>query len=514
MVLKNAKRILAVIVSGVMVAGASLTAFATDTTTANGDIIVEYDDSVEISFDTVTVPLIGQDTFDFTLDPTGLLHQFEPATYDAGTVYFTKENTAAKLEAANASTTDNTGHIFKKKYTKLATTDAAWTGAGGTTLVKTLDNDAIDEVNTGFCVWCPKAGSTYAGEFVEIDASNIGDWFELVNPQGTNPLAIQLKSGYKKNVGTTKTACSGDIYKIEYDDVSTGITDSDVDPISNYVTVDTSGVVTAVKNLYLGDAKSAATVTDVKYTDSETKQTGSSDNVFVQNLSTKVKTVSAKIKLTNVDGIEFVDDPTSDFDSTDTDPKMYIAAKDANGEVALAGQGDGTATATYTKDLTKASVTELLYAVGTNSVTGGNSYSRYEEYGTTYDNNSFYIVAQANTSTDAKEAWKEWAKQITASTKPAIEIVYSIKDKAAPYVSATTISSSSNAVTVTPPSGVTVSSIVLTKAAGGTVTLSSGTHYTVSGSTYTFDSGMLGNHATGKITFTFSDSKTEELTIQ
>ncbi len=87
-----------------------------------------------------------------------------------------------------------------------------------------------------------------------------------------------------------------------------------------------------------------------------------------------------------------------------------------------------------------------------------------------------------------------------------------IEAAATSRVSASTISTTSNPVTLTLPDGVTVTSLVLALD-GSNVTLVSGNHYTISGSTLTVTK-YASSWAGGTITITYSDSVTETLTCQ
>jgi hypothetical protein len=81
----------------------------------------------------------------------------------------------------------------------------------------------------------------------------------------------------------------------------------------------------------------------------------------------------------------------------------------------------------------------------------------------------------------------------------------------ASYLSSNTVTVANKSVTIT-ASDVTVKSVVLTLS-GADTTLTSGNHYTVSGTTLSFPK-LASSWVGGKITVTFSDDHTEEITVE
>lgn len=110
---------------------------------------------------------------------------------------------------------------------------------------------------------------------------------------------------------------------------------------------------------------------------------------------------------------------------------MYVTATNGTTTNALVAAADGaSATATYTVDLAAPTIGEITYmAAGTNSATGGHNYARYEANGTTYGSDSFYITATANSNAAAADAWNEWAAGVTSTTRPKINIIYTVANK-------------------------------------------------------------------------------------
>jgi len=105
-------------------------------------------------------------------------------------------------------------------------------------------------------------------------------------------------------------------------------------------------------------------------------------------------------------------------------------------------------------------------------------------------------------------------------TAPTLKVTWKYEDPAEEpeaYVSANTISASSNNVTLTLPDDVTVSAVVLYKASDLTkaIALVSGTSYTVSNGKFTVPSNNLTSWGAGsKISIQYSDEHIDVLTIQ
>ncbi len=462
---RNMKRFLAVLVATTMVVGSCVTAFAAEgDQTATGDGIVEYDDSTAVEYDKIIVPTIaGATAYNFTLDPTGLMAEYESDQYGEGSVYFHATAVRANIKAA-ANTILSTRELVKKLQVGEDLEDPAkqWSVTGTWDgVVATVANKAIATVNPGFYVWVPgvdsdsKYSSGLPGTEVELTKDNIGNWFELNDPETASDLTIKLKPNYKvrvKDGDNTKQPCDGFIYEYNYTDLTAdGITDSVDDPISDYADVtynaDTD-TVTAVssKNLFVkteGATPSYAAVTTdnkdkIVYKPAKTKYVDYSDWLTVENPSTKIKTVTTTITVNNAAGLTF--NSTSDFtgDTVKNKPAVYFAVTNGGSNtgdtVALVGGGEETkATAKFTQTLnSKTGGAENTFRTEeTNNATGGHKYKRYEGQGSEYDKKSFKVVAAANKGTEAKEAWKTWAAGI--ETKPTMTVVFEVKDFTASY---------------------------------------------------------------------------------
>lgn len=128
-------------------------------------------------------------------------------------------------------------------------------------------------------------------------------------------------------------------------------------------------------------------------------------------------------------------------------------------------------------------------------------------------------VANGGTALDAwgsanvKLAGKTNNKTIEEGmTAPTIDLTWSVTKHTTSALSATTISSTSNTLTVT--SGVNVTGVTLVKTTGATAACVSGTNYTFSNGTLSVQAGLLSNNRGGKLRIALSNGNTEEVTIQ
>ena len=106
------------------------------------------------------------------------------------------------------------------------------------------------------------------------------------------------------------------------------------------------------------------------------------------------------------------------------------------------------------------------------------------------------------------------ASSVTYAPEVEVTWKYEKAGESSSYADVASVSSANNVITLSLPDGVTVSSIVLTKADSSTANMTAGKHYNVSGSKYTFVASNLTNWSGGKLTFTYSDGNSDEISIQ
>lgn len=152
-----------------------------------------------------------------------------------------------------------------------------------------------------------------------------------------------------------------------------------------------------------------------------------------------------------------------------------------------------------------------------------------DNFAVTTNNNKFVYGIRTNTDTanggTALDAWDSAEVKLSGKTNnktiedgmtaPTIGLTWTVSKHTESYLSANTISATQPAVGVTLPTGVTVSKVELRKSGATTsTTMVAGSHYTVSGSNYTFVRDMVSKWSGATLTFTFSDGKTNVVTVQ
>lgn len=454
----NVKRFIAVAMAATMVLGNSVTAFAVDPVgEVNGTGAVEYDDSEDIAYDSITVPSLSESTYQFEIDPDGLLADYGGENYNDGdNVFFTAIKDRAKIVVKDKDT-----KIYKKNYTEkdVDTGKTYWTGiVTGATGTDTITYTVAD----GFYLWVPKDAysgtdaSGKSGEYTAINAGNVAKYFDIVKDADDTNYDITFRKDYKAMVTSEGVVCNGKIYELGYVEVTTKdtvgsdtydtVVDSDADPLKNYVTVNASDAITAIKDLYTdktvedSTVKAALETTDVDYVKATSRHIATSDVVYVTNKSTKKKTVTATITLKNANGLEVRNSST--FAADDKKASIYIAAlSQASGAssatpYALAEDGDAIK-GSFTVDIEGTTDTGFTYQTAETNYAGGHKYARYSNPDATYNSHSFSVTAKANDNADddTKAAWKAYGEAFTEAGKtPTLNVVYSVTD----YVAAPT----------------------------------------------------------------------------
>jgi hypothetical protein len=439
------KKLTAFVVVATMVVGSSLTAFAGDNDGVTGAGVVEYDDSTAVVYDSVTVPTLNAEKYNFEIDPTGRLHEYDADQYVAGSVYFSSVSTPESIKP-NA-TKLNGDKLYYQTKTELSPDSTSHNWEDIVTATTNEGVITVSAITDELYVWVPVADASVNtaytngknGEYKKIDKDNYSKWFKVVEPtSGTYELA--LRSDYK--AGTD--VCDGNIYQTSYAEIAAaGIVEganSDV-KVEDYATVTTTEGVTTVTytNVYTRGGSGttddpytytilAANSDKMDYTPEESTKNNKTDYVNVTNKSTKVKKVKAVITMSNATGLTF---KASDaYEDAEAATSVYFAATDGTTPVKFVASDDGTkATATYEVDIpAKTGGTDITYQTTATNAAGGHVYKRYEGPNPIYTTKAFYIQASANTKAEAKTAWETWAKGITATTRPSINIVYTVSN--------------------------------------------------------------------------------------
>ncbi len=229
-----------------------------------------------------------------------------------------------------------------------------------------------------------------------------------------------------------------------------------------------------------------------------------SEEIEVESKSAVAVDVSVKLEVKGTyEGVVGFNDDKAAFTEDNKNKEMYLAVVNNSGaepDAKAIKSGETSVINTATVEGVPANF-ELTYA--------DSKYS-YKEIANPADYNTakFKLTGALNKNAE----WTGVAEQ----GLPTIQVTWSYakhSDAPTSYLSAAAVSASSNSINVTLPTGVTVTSVELTKSNGTKVNLVSGTSYTVSGSTYTFPANNLTNWAGGTIKFTYSDEHTDVIDI-
>ncbi len=506
------KKVLAIFTAAALVI-TPMTAFAADgdkEQTATGQGTVENDNSAAPSYDKVVLPTVDDSTFNFTLDPDKLLHEYDPDKYtDANaTLLFQSVSTPATIEIREGDK-----KAYKKTYTEETNTD-------GLKNKVTYASGAYAVGSSDFYIWTPDTttGNEGMGKYTLVDASNLETYFEVTKNDSNAVTAVDFK-----NPKLAASACDGKLYKLGYE--ALGAASAAVEA-TDYVTADTDGTVTAITDLYVsadGTAYTALAASDsskYEYTAAEVTYNANTDSVKIVNKSTKAMDVKAVITVKNATGLSF--STTNDFSGTGDDEKLvYLAVTDGTTPAVVATVNkDGNATITGEYALAAPSATALKYQTSdVDPLTGSHVYKQYMPQNLSYNSVELKVTGAANAG--ASDAWNEYADTLrdyvkpdgsdVANVRPTLEVVFTIAEHVDRYIAETTVSAAANALTLNLPSGVTLSKVQSVKA--DTVTDLTTEWYTLSGNTLTINTTIINNTKNLKIKVTFSDSRTEEVTI-
>lgn len=436
------KRLSALVCAGALVMS-TVPAYAAMTSNGNGG--VENLGEQGISFDKIVLPTMTEGSYDFILDPQGLLNEYGGSAYGADkTAYFYGQRTAAKLELVA------TGTLYCEK-------EAADTGAlaGAIKTGTTLDADGkVATFPTGYFVWVPDETKIAEGDgkYLALDKDNVEKYLKFTPNATTNTAvdAVAMVGG-----GEADNVCDGKVYSMSKVDVTT-VTDFN---IADYVVIEDGelkSLKTDGKKLYKG-AAGATEITDVadlKYTDATFSYDDSSSEAKIINKSSSAKKVSVKVSVTNGSGLEFSNSST--FTDT-TKAGVYFAITGSDGAGTAVTKAvekktvDGVDTYVAKADFTVAAptidnTTTKTYMNGDDDKTNGHKYATYLLPGieASYKSATFKLTAAANGDDAGKAAWDAYAQSLrTSSTnmRPGVTVVYDIQDDVVKLTTTDTVSS-------------------------------------------------------------------------
>ncbi len=211
--------------------------------------------------------------------------------------------------------------------------------------------------------------------------------------------------------------------------------------------------------------------------------------------------------------------------------KNYVAA-DISVEVEVAAAAEGKTTIPLVADetaLNAATSPALLLNLTVGTKTGAITSDgvKVTDKLAAQDSN-FEIKRQSDGSykVEPKSAVNDWSGldvQLSGKVKggtvdstiaaPNLTLTWTVAKHVDAYVSSTTLSVGGESVTLSLPDEVTISSVILNKGDGSTVTLAAGNTYTLSGTTLAIKEAIVSSYSGATITITYSDNHVDTLTI-
>lgn len=251
---------------------------------------------------------------------------------------------------------------------------------------------------------------------------------------------------------------------------------------------------TGTTGIFFKTGKDSSDATKDAYTEKSAAQTVTNENAQDLDVTVKLEQKTAGDAI-----IQYAESAT--FASDDKANKLYLAVTDdaaTNPNVAALSANGAAVVKT-----TVAGVT-ANYAPGYNTTDGKYEYTLKDEADLTdWNDCSFILTGAINTNAT-------WGDNVTF---PEIKVTWSYKEHTDAYVSATAVSASSKALTLSMPNNVTISKVELTLNGGNPITLARENQYTVNDTTLTFGS-YASSWVGGSITITYSDTHTDTIACQ
>lgn len=250
-----------------------------------------------------------------------------------------------------------------------------------------------------------------------------------------------------------------------------------------------------------------------KLKDGTTSVTANAEGVYFKNSDNTYSSSSDEVRFEGKNSV-----------AVDVSVAAEVTATDGGKDIALVADNDALTAAT-----TPALLMNLTVGTDTKAITSEGATAKAkldgvpDNFEVTVESNAYKYSAKAGATgwktTTVKLSGKTNKMDVPADmTAPKIKLTWTVAKHVDSYLSATTMTASSNSVTLSLPDSVTLSKAEITYADGtGSITLTD--QYTLNGTTLTVPAenitAWLGlNPAYSKMVLTFSDGKSETITFQ
>lgn len=249
-----------------------------------------------------------------------------------------------------------------------------------------------------------------------------------------------------------------------------------------------------------------------KLTDN-TAVTKNADGVYFKNKDNSYSSSSDEVEFEGKNSV-----------AVDISVAAEVTASEGGKDIALVADNDALTAAT-----TPALLMNLTVGSDTKAITSEGATAKAkldgkpDNFEVTVEGNAYKYTAKSSAAgwskTSVKLSGKTNNMDVPADmTAPKIKLTWTVSKHVDSYLSATTMTASSNSVTLSLPDSVTLSKAELTLADGtGAIELTN--QYTLDGTTFTIPVDMITawlglNPSYTKVVLTFSDNKTETITLQ
>lgn len=449
----KAKRIIAASLAATMVLGTATSVFA-DETSANGNSVVENDNSTAPNVKNIVLPTLTPTTYDFVIDRDNLLSQFDgEGKYDGSTVYFNSVAEAARIDAGTA---DAPIVVYEKVKKAVTAGDMLYTYGTDTALFsgkKVSELPTVATSKSGYYVWIPDTTTNNKVTNTEKN-SGAGKWEEITGANVTKYFVFYDADGAEIPSNDSTKAIAGIEVRPDFnygDDVFDGNVYADdyaaVDPkdLVGKVGFDTNGTtINSVDGLFkfVSDAYTEVQISDLTYVPAVTSYTATSDEAVITNKGTNPIMVDATVTIVNTDGLTFL---SGEDTPNEANANVFFSLIGGQNSTAVKEPGTVAITgSTPALNTVKGSATMLVPAANTvinkyqgassDTVNGTGSHNYYQYLGpeAEYYSASFAITGEVDTtdSPATNKAWADYISDLEAGkvVKPSVQVVYTVNE--------------------------------------------------------------------------------------
>ncbi len=451
--MKKFKRVAALACVGTMVMSQVVPTFAGEIS-LSGNVGVENDNSETPSGEfKVELPTETEGLYDFTLDPDGLLYQYDNAAYNNTDSAYFAGMSAPVVESKDAAKTK----LGIMEWTEissptLTTLFSVTAGTDEESDVDTAVDATVDATNgSTYAVWTPDPDgiAEAKGTWVGITKDNYKNYITTTYKAADNTLDTMT---LRANGQSGEFIYDGKIYKKVFKEVTDG------NELAEYLTVttDSDGAVSVVLNTEKGTLyKSAGTArdeealtdadTDITYTAPVAQNTGVSQTAKIVNNGLAPVIVTAQVNVNTDCGLEFAENDTF---TSGKKGDVYLALTQVDKTTPANSVSypvkttkDAESGEVVSNEVSQTFVLDGISAAGTtkyqdtngdkDAATGSHNYRQYLNPNVKPSSQDFTLTVKANTDAGWKTKWVDYVQKLRneEAVKPVVSVVYSFNEE-------------------------------------------------------------------------------------